>query len=333
MKLNIGVIMDAIESIHLEKDSTLAMILEASDRDFNITYIRPSALFLSNDREDLKEPGVSVLASTQKLTVFKDSVLKKQKDWYKLDATKTQDLSEFDVILMRQDPPFNMSYIYITYLLEIAERNGVLVVNSPKSVRDCNEKLFATQFPECMPATCVSRLYEPIQSFHNTHKDIILKPLDGMGGTGIFRIQPQDQNLKVAFDLLSKNSSEPIMAQEYLPDITKGDKRILMIDGEPIPYALARIPAKNQLRGNLVAGGRGEGIALSDRDKWICNQVGPQLKALGLMFVGLDVIGDYLTEINVTSPTCIRELDKIYNLNIAGQLFDAIEHKIKHKMR
>jgi glutathione synthase len=233
-----------------------------------------------------------------------------------------------DVILMRKDPPFDMEYIYSTYLLDIAQEAGVLVINHPQSVRDANEKLFTAWFPQCCPPTLVTRRKEWIKAFHQEQGDIILKPLDGMGGASIFKIAEGDPNFSVIVETLSHHGQQSVMAQRYLPDIVHGDKRILMIDGEPVPYALARIPAQGETRGNLAAGGRGEGRPLTDRDRWICEQVGPTLREKGLIFVGLDVIGDYLTEINVTSPTCIRELDKQFGLNIASDLLDAIDKRL-----
>jgi glutathione synthase len=230
---------------------------------------------------------------------------------------------------MRKDPPFDMEYIYTTYLLEQAEQKGCLMVNRPSSLRDANEKLFTAYFPECTPATLVTRDAKDIRSFHKEHGDIILKPLGGMGGASVFRIAQNDPNLGVIIETLTDHGTAYTMAQRYIPEITKGDKRILMVDGEPVPYALARIPAKGETRGNLAAGGRGEGVPLSERDRWIATQVGPVLKERGILFAGLDVIGDYLTEINVTSPTCIRELDTQFGLDIAGDLMDAIEAKLK----
>jgi glutathione synthase len=234
-------------------------------------------------------------------------------------------LSELNVVLMRKDPPFDMEYIYSTYLLEQAQSAGVLIVNNPQSLRDANEKLFTAWFPECCPDTLVTRQDTLIRDFYQTHGDIILKPLDGMGGASIFRIKEQDPNLSVIIETLTEHGQKSVMAQRYIPDIVQGDKRILMIDGEPVPFALARIPAEGETRGNIAAGGRAEGRLLTENDRWICQQVGPKLREKGLIFVGLDVIGDYLTEINVTSPTCIRELDRQFGLNIASDLMARIE--------
>ena len=223
---------------------------------------------------------------------------------------------------------FNMEFVYSTYLLEQAERDGVLIVNKPQSLRDCNEKLFATQFTQCTPPTVVSRRADVLREFAALHGDVILKPLDGMGGTSIFRHRVGDPNLSVILETLTLNGTQQIMAQGYLPAIKDGDKRILMIDGEPVDYCLARIPAQGETRGNLAAGGRGEARPLSEKDRWIAAQVGPTLREKGLLFVGLDVIGEHLTEINVTSPTCIREIDNAFGTNIGALLMDAIERKL-----
>ncbi|MEB0009795.1 glutathione synthase, partial [Pseudomonas sp. RTB2] len=228
-----------------------------------------------------------------------------------------------------KDPPFNMEFVYSTYLLEQAERAGVLVVNRPQSLRDCNEKLFATLFPQCTPPTLVSRRMDILREFAELHGDVILKPLDGMGGTSIFRHREGDPNLSVTLEILTANGTQQIMAQGYLPAIKDGDKRILMIDGEPVPYCLARIPAAGETRGNLAAGGRGEARPLTPHDRWIAAEVGPTLRERGLLFVGIDIIGEHLTEINVTSPTCIREIDNAFGTNIASMLMDAIEKKLK----
>jgi glutathione synthase len=226
---------------------------------------------------------------------------------------------------MRKDPPFDLEYIYSTYILEHAERLGTIVVNSPAALRNVNEKFFITHFPECIAPTQVSRNMDFLLNFIAKHGDTIIKPLDGMGGQGIFRVSASDPNTKVILETITKNETSYVMAQKYLPEISAGDKRILLINGEPVPYVLARIPAEGEFRGNLARGGRGKGLELSKRDRWICQQVGPKLREMGLFFVGLDVIGDYLTEINITSPTCIRELDSLYNINISEQLMGVLE--------
>lgn len=312
--MKLGIIMDSIAAIKIAKDSSFAMLLEAQARHWDIYYMEIDDLFLSSD---------TPTATRRKITVMDDD-----KQWYQFHETVTSPLSELDVILMRKDPPLNMEYIYATYLLGLAQHQGTLVVNDPQSLRDANEKLFISWFPQCIPATLVTRKSEHILAFLDEHKDIILKPLDGMGGASIFRVQQGDYNTNVIIETITANNSKHIMAQHFIPEIDQGDKRVLIINGEPLPYALARIPQKGDIRGNLAAGGQAQGTALSSRDQWICQQLKPTLKDKGLLFVGIDIIGDYLTEINVTSPTCIRELDTIYNLNIAGQLLDVIEQQI-----
>ena len=307
--------MDPIESINYKKDSTLAMLLEAQSRNYRLYYLQPNDLFLN---------GAHARALCQEIKVKADP-----NGWFELSERQDIALDEFDVILMRKDPPFDMDYIYATYLLEAAEQSGVLVVNKPQSLRNANEKLFALQFEQCTPKCLVSSSAALLKKFIAEQQDVILKPLEGMGGHSIFRVKQGDANVNVIIETLTKFGRRLIMAQRFIPQITEGDKRILLIDGEAVPYALARIPSQDETRANLAVGGRGVGIPLSERDQWICAQVGPRLKAEGLMFVGIDVIGDYLTEVNVTSPTCIRELDSIYNINISGILFDKIEAKIK----
>ena len=310
MSLRVGVVMDPIAKIKPWKDSTFAMLLEAQRRGWSLLYMEPGDLYVRDGR---------TFATTRALSVTDNN-----DDWYRLADAVNHDLADLDIILMRQDPPFNAEYIYATYLLEKVEREGVLVVNRPGSVRDSNEKLFATDFPQCCAPTLVSSQSTLLRNFVQEFGDTVMKPLDGMGGSNIFRVRKDSPNISVVIEVLSQHGKTPIMAQRFVPEITEGDKRILMINGEPVPYALARIPKEGELRGNLAAGGTGQGRELSDRDRWICEQVGPTLKRKGLYFVGLDVIGDYLTEINVTSPTCIRELDAIFDINIAGQLFDTL---------
>jgi glutathione synthase len=245
--------------------------------------------------------------------------------WFDISAESIQELSYFDIILMRKDPPFNTEYIYTTYLLELAESQGVKVFNKPQSLRDANEKLFTAWFPQCTPPTLVTRNAQQLRTFIDDHLDAVLKPLHGMGGGSIFRLKQHDSNINVVIETLTENGSAYIMAQKFIPEISKGDKRIIMINGEPVPYALARIPKEGEIRGNLAAGGTGVGVELSERDRWICSQVGPALREKKLVLVGLDVIGDYLTEINVTSPTCVRELEKIYGINICANILDVME--------
>ncbi|MBT3195110.1 MAG: glutathione synthase [Candidatus Ruthia sp.] len=314
--MKIAVLMDDIANINPKKDSSLAMMLEASRRGWEIYTFDTTDLFVVKD-------VVSVHAAQTKV---KDNL----DNWFEKQPTLVIELSEFDVILMRKDPPFNMDYIYATYLLEQAEKLGVLVVNKPQSLRDANEKLFALNFAHCIPSTLISTQINQIKPFIKTEKTVVVKPLDGMGGTDIFKLSDGDNNIDEVLDYLTHQGTRQIMVQEFLADIVKGDKRILLINGKPIDYALARMPAEGSFKGNLAAGATGIGQPLSDRDRYLCEQIGPTLKDKGLMFVGLDVIGDYITEINVTSPTCIRELDAQFNLNIAGDLFDAIEQQISN---
>jgi len=306
--------MDPISAINIKKDSSFAMLLAAQEKGWTLYYMEQQDLFLHQ--------GI-VSAEMKRFKVQDNS-----DTWYQLEESETLPLSELDAVLMRKDPPFDMEYIYSTYLLEQAQQAGVLIVNNPQSLRDANEKLFTAWFPQCCPETLVTRKAHLIRSFHSQHGDIILKPLDGMGGASIFRVKQNDPNFSVIIETLTNHGKTSIMAQKFIPEITEGDKRILMINGEPVPYALARIPAKGETRGNLAAGGRAEGRPLSDNDKWICQQVGPKLREKGLLFVGLDVIGNYLTEINVTSPTCIRELNSQFNLSIASELMDCIEQQL-----
>jgi glutathione synthase len=314
MSIRLGIVMDPIASISFKKDSSLAMLLAAQARGWSLFYM---------EQQDLYQKASVARARTRPLQVFEDP-----QHWFELQAEQDIALSELDVILMRKDPPFDNEFVYSTYLLEQAEQAGVLVVNRPQSLRDCNEKLFATLFPQCTPPTLVSRRADILREFAAEQRDIILKPLDGMGGASIFRHREGDPNLSVILETLTAHGTQQIMAQGYLPAIKDGDKRILMINGEPIPYCLARIPAAGETRGNLAAGGRGEARPLSERDRWIAAQVGPTLREKGLLFVGLDVIGDYLTEINVTSPTCIREIDNAFGTKIAEQLLDAIAEQL-----
>ena len=303
--------MDPISGINIKKDSSFAMLLAAQKRGWDIYYMEQKDLFTNNDIP---------MAHLQSLKVEENT-----EHWFTLSDTKVQELSSLDIILMRKDPPFDLEYIYSTYILEHAERLGTIVVNSPAALRNVNEKFFITHFPECIAPTQVSRNMDFLLNFIAKHGDTIIKPLDGMGGQGIFRVSASDPNTKVILETITKNETSYVMAQKYLPEISAGDKRILLINGEPVPYVLARIPAEGEFRGNLACGGRGKGLELSKRDRWICQRVGPKLREMGLFFVGLDVIGDYLTEINITSPTCIRELDSLYNINISEQLMGVLE--------
>lgn len=311
----LAMVMDPIADINYKKDSSLAMLWAAQGRGWELSYIAVDGLFVDNGK---------AMCRQQALTVYRDA-----QAWFTLAEEEEVPLSDFDAILMRKDPPFDNEYIYATYILEMAEREGVLVVNKPQSLRDCNEKMFATQFPQCCPPHIVTARADILRAFHQQHDDVIFKPLDGMGGSQIFRLKPDDPNVSVIIETLTNFGTTSIMAQRYIPEITQGDKRILIVDGEPMPYALARIPLAGETRGNLAAGGTGVAVALTEQDRWICEQVIPSLKEKELLFVGLDVIGDYLTEINVTSPTCIRELDDAHGLDIAGKLIEAIEKRLK----
>jgi glutathione synthase len=315
MTIKLGVVMDPIGSIKFHKDSTLAMLLAAKKRGWQLHYMEQGDLFLQDGR---------CIGSRRQLEVRAEET-----DWFTLHNPQTAPLADLDVILMRKDPPVDMEFIYTTFLLERAEADGVLVVNKPGAIRNANEKLYTAWFQQCCPPTCVSRDQQLLKKFLDKQGDIILKPLNGMGGASVFRIRPDDPNVNVILETITDNGRQTAMAQRYIPEITEGDKRILMIDGEPFPYALARIPAAGETRGNLAAGGTGKGIELTENDYWICSQVGPSLREQGLVFVGLDVIGPYLTEINVTSPTCIRELDSLYNADIASQVMDAIAARLE----
>ena len=317
MTLKLGVVMDPIASINYKKDTTLAMLWAAQSRGWQLFYMEQTDLYL--------DQGVGK-ARMAALTVFHDPL-----NWFALEEPQDRHLHELDVILMRKDPPFDNEYIYSTYILEAAERQGTLIVNRCQSLRDCNEKVFATQFPQCCPPVLVSASKARLRDFHARHDDVIFKPLDGMGGSAIFRVKKEDPNISVILEMLTLHGQQTIMAQKYLPAIEHGDKRILVINGEPVPYCLARVPLAGETRGNLAAGGTGRAQPLSERDRWIAAEVGPSLVEKGLLFVGLDVIGDYLTEINVTSPTCIREIDAAYDLDIAGQLMDCIDENVTNR--
>jgi len=314
MALRIGVLMDPIATINTKKDTTLGLLRAASAAGHQLTYLEQADLTVRNGE---------TMASLRSLTVYDDDTA-----WYAMGERYDASLSTLDVVLMRKDPPFDMEFFYTTQLLEDAERRGTLIVNRCASLRDCNEKLFATQFPECCPPLLVSRDPTALKTFHAEHGDVIFKPLDGMGGQSIFRVKENDPNLNVILETLTDNGGVTIMAQQYLPAIKDGDKRVLMINGEAVPFCLARLPMAGENRGNLAAGGSGVVQPLSDRDRWIAEQVGPTLRERGLLFVGLDIIGDYLTEINVTSPTCMREIDRAKNTQIAEQLIACIEREL-----
>ena len=306
--------MDPIGAIKTHKDSTFAMLLAAQRRGWRLSYMELGDLALHDHHP---------VARMRDLEVKEDP-----QHWYRLGEPSSEPLEALQVILMRKDPPFDMEYVISTYILEQAEARGSLVVNRPRTLRDANEKLFALQFPDCCPPTRVSRRADEIQDFYREQEDIILKPLDAMGGASVFRVRKGDPNLSVIIETLTDHGSRYAMAQRFIPEISEGDKRILLINGEAVPYALARVPAPGETRGNLAAGGTGIAAPLSARDHWIAERLGPELRKRGILFAGIDVIGEYLTEVNVTSPTCIRELDSAYDLDIAGQLMDAIEQQL-----
>ncbi len=314
MPLDIVVVMDPIGSIKIAKDSTFAMLLEAQRRGHRLFYVIPGGLSVSDGIAQARLAPLQVRDNAQ--------------DWYSLGPASQTALGAGHVVLMRKDPPVDNEFIHDTQILSLAQQAGALVVNDPQGLRDYNEKLAALLFPQCCPPTLVSRELAALKAFVGEHGEAVLKPLDGMGGRSIFRARAGEPNLNVILETLIAGGHSLAMAQRFIPEISSGDKRILLVDGEPIPYCLARIPQGDEFRGNLAAGGRGEGRALSDRDRWIAAQVGPEMKRRGMLFVGLDVIGDYLTEVNVTSPTCIRELDTQYGLNIAGTLLDAVEARM-----
>ncbi len=311
MPMNVVVVMDPIGTIKIAKDSTFAMLLEAQKRGHALLYVLPGGLGMVD--------GVAH-ARLAPLRVRDDPA-----GWYELGPVSHRALAPGDVVLMRKDPPVDADYVHDTQVLGFAQRQGARVVNDPQGLRDMNEKLAALAFPQCCPPTVVSRDAAELKAFVAGHGEAVLKPLDGMGGRSIFRARAGDANLNVILETLTAGGRHLAMAQRYLPEIVDGDKRILLVDGVPVDYCLARIPQGDEFRGNLAAGGRGEGRPLSERDRWIAAQVGPEVARRGMRFVGLDVIGDWLTEVNVTSPTCIRELDAQFGLNIAGMLFDAIE--------
>lgn len=315
--IKLGVVMDPISQVKVAKDSSMAMMLEAQQRGYEIFYMEMKDLYL--DQGECR-------ANVQKIKVFDDA-----DHWYELSDSQDIPLSELDVVLMRKDPPFDTEFVYATYMLERAEQAGTLIVNKPQSLRDCNEKLFTAWFSELTPRTLVTRSSEKIRQFHQELKDVIIKPLDGMGGASIFRIKANDANVGVIIETLTNHGQQYAMVQEYMPEIVDGDKRILIVNGEPMPYCLARIPAQGETRGNLAAGGSGVARPLSASDKLVAQAIAPELKKRGLYFVGLDVIGDKVTEINVTSPTCIREIEAAYPINISGKLMDAIEDKLREK--
>lgn len=314
MTIKLGVVMDPISEIKFHKDSTLALLLSAQQRGWELHYMEQGDLFLQNGR---------CFASRKQLEVRAN-----ESDWFSLAPPHTGPLADLDIVLMRKDPPVDLEFIYTTFLLERGEAEGVLVINKPASIRNASEKIHTAWFQQCCTESCISRDMRRLKEFLNSQGDIVVKPLNGMGGASVFRVTRDDPNANVILETITTNGHQTAMAQRYIPEISLGDKRILMINGNPFPFALARIPAPGETRGNLAAGGTGKGVELSERDRWICSQVGPQLREEGLLFVGLDVIGDFLTEINVTSPTCIRELDSLYEADIASMVIDEISRKI-----
>ena len=312
--------MDAIGAITYAKDSTLAMLLAAQERGFELVYLEQRDLLL---RDGVAEGHM------RPLTVRADPA-----DWYTLGPAVTAPLRVLDCLLMRKDPPFDIEYIYSTYILERAELEGVLVVNRPQGLRDINEKAYTAWFPQCCAATLITRDMAEMGGFLREHGKIVVKPLDGMGGRSIFVLEKADRNARVVFETLTDYGRRFAIAQRYLPEIAEsGDARVLLIEGEPVPYALARMPSAEDHRGNLAAGARGVGRPLNERDRWLAGQIGPALARQGMLFVGLDVIGGFVTEINVTSPTGIRELDKQFGIHIGELLMDAIERRLAARPR
>lgn len=315
--MRIGVVMDPIKAININKDSTFEMIWQAQQLGWDVEYIEMNDLVIDN--------GIA-MARMRRLKVHQDA-----HHWFDLSKAVIENLGNLDAILMRKDPPFDMEFVYSTYILELAERQGALVVNSPQALRDCGEKTYCAWFPDICPETIISRDANDFKAFLEKHKDMILKPLDGMGGTSIFRVKTGSPNINVIIETLTDYGKRYAMAQTFVAQISDGDKRILMVNGQPIPYVLARIPAEGETRGNLAAGGRGVARELSKSDLVIANIVGPELVKRNILFAGLDVIGDRLTEINVTSPTCIKEINAEFGTNIALDLLQVIESKLNHK--
>jgi glutathione synthase len=313
--LKTGVVMDPIGEIKTYKDSTFAMLLEAQRRGHVLYYMESGNLFAKDGR---------VFAEMQQLEVRDNTT-----DWFSLAPAVITPLDELDIVLMRRDPPFDMGYIYTTYMLELAEKAGTIVINRPQSLRDANEKFFINNFPQCCVPMIISSSSSLIREFVSEHGRCVVKPLDGMGGESVFQISDSDMNMNVILETITRHDTRPVMAQRYIDEISEGDKRILIVNGEPVPYALARYAGKGDFRGNLAKGGSSKGVPLSERDRWVCSQVAPELVKRGILFAGLDIIGDWLSEVNVTSPTCIRELDGEFGLNIAGQLFDGVEAMLK----
>ena len=315
MSIKVGIVMDPIEDINFHKDTSLALMFAAQQRGCEVFYMEQQDLSIQNGR------AYGRMAKT--------TVTMNPDNWFSKEEAIDRPLGDLHLILMRKDPPFDSEYIYSTYILERAEKEGTLIANNPQSLRDCNEKVFATEFADLMSPTTVTRRPDLLKAFHSEHGDVIFKPLDGMGGASIFRLKKGDPNVSVVIETLTDHGQQQIMAQRFIPEITSGDKRILIIDGEAVPFTLARIPAEGETRGNLAAGGTGVTMPLTAKEKSIADKIGPKLKAKGLYFVGLDVIGDYVTEINVTSPTCVREISRDSGIDIADQLIECLLQKVR----
>ena len=309
--MKLGIVMDPIDRIKIAKDTSFALLLEAQRRGYEIYYMEPQDVWLQD--------GISW--GRMRLLTVEDDLER----WFRFNDEMILPLADLDLLLMRKDPPFDMQYVYLTYLLEQAEAQGLSVFNKPASLRDANEKLFTVWFPQCCPHTLVTRRADLLKEFVATEEKIVIKPLDAMGGESIFVVNDGDANTNVIIETITQHETQLVMAQRFISEITQGDKRILLINGDPVQYALARIPSEDDFRGNIASGARTEAVELTDCDRWICEQVAPTLVDKGLVFVGLDVIGDYLTEINVTSPTCVRELDNLFDLNISSDFFDCLE--------
>ena len=314
--MKLAFVADALESLKIYKDSTYAMMREAAARGHEVHALQ---------QEDIAWSNSVVVGQTRQLHLTNDP-----DHWYRADALRNTPLNTFDAVLMRKDPPFDMEYIYSTYLLELAQGQGARVFNNPRAVRDCNEKMAVAQFTQFMPPTLVTRRIHLIHDFLSEYSDIILKPLDGMGGASIFRVRRDDPNLNVIIETITHYERRTVMAQRFIPEIAAGDKRITLIDGKAVPYVLARIPRPGETRGNLAAGATGVARELTARDRMIADTIGPPLAARGLLVVGLDVIGDWLTEINVTSPTCFQEIAEQTGFSVAGMMLDALEKRLKN---
>ncbi len=315
--MKVGIVMDPIQNILPGHDSSLALLWEAEARGWPTFYFEASDLSLRDGQ---------AYGQARPLKVFRDL-----KNWFAFEEPRPLALADLDLIFIRNDPPFDQNYLYLTLLLEVAEQAGVLVVNKPRGLRDCNEKLAIAHFPDCCPPTLVTHQIAQLKAFWQEQQDIVCKPLDVMGGQSVFRVQPEDVNANVIFETLTARGARAVMAQRYIPEIQAGDKRIMLINGEPLPFVLARVPQQGEWRGNVIAGAKPVVQPLTERDTWICRRLQPFLREKGLYFAGIDIIGDYLTEINVTSPSCIRELDQLAKINISGLLFDFLEKEIKRR--